>query len=66
MRLSAEDRRRIASLGGQARRRSILVARRLADNLRYADAALELRGRPKVVRMKTFGGPLPGLYRKRS
>ncbi len=62
-RLSAERRRHIASLGGQARRRSLLVARRIADNLRYAAAVFELRGRvPKLVRMKAFTGRLPGLY----
>ena len=43
-RLSAERRRQIASLGGQARHRSLLVARRLTDNLLYAAAALELQG----------------------
>ena len=62
-RLSAERRRHIASLGGQARRRSFLAARRIADNLRYAAAVQDLRGgSPKVLRMKTFSGPLPGLY----
>jgi hypothetical protein len=62
-RLSAEARRSIASLGGQSRRRSLVAARRIADNLRYAAAVLELRGgSPEVLRMKTFSGPLPGLY----
>jgi hypothetical protein len=66
-RLSAEARRSIASLGGQARRRSILAARRILDNLRYAAAVQELRGgSPGIIRMKTFGGPLPGLYPDRS
>jgi len=61
-RLSAEQRRQIAALGGQARGRSLLVARRIAENLRYAVAVLELRGgSPKLVRMKTFSGRLPGL-----
>lgn len=62
-RLSADRRRQIASLGGQARRRSLLVARRIADNLRYAAAVLDLRGeRTRLVRMKDFAGRLPGLY----
>ena len=62
-RLSAERRRQIASLGGQARHRSLQAARRIADNLAYAAAVLELRGGPpKVRRMKTFNGRLPGLY----
>ena len=50
-------------MGGLARHRSLLVARRIADNFRYVDAALELRGGPEeVVRMGTFDGQLPGLY----
>jgi hypothetical protein len=62
-RLSPERRRQIASMGGKARRRSLLAARRIADNLRYAAAVLELRGgRTKLVRMKDFAGRLPGLY----
>jgi len=62
-RLSAERRRQIASLGGRARQRSLQAARRIVDNLRYAAAVLELRGgAPKVLRMKTFSGRLPGLY----
>jgi hypothetical protein len=62
-RLSAERRRQIASLGGQARHRSMQAARRIVDNLRYAAAVLELRGGPpKVLRMRTFSGRLPGLY----
>lgn len=62
-RLSAERRRQIASLGGQARHRSLLVARRLTDNLLYAAAALELQGGPpEILRMRTFTGRLPGLY----
>jgi hypothetical protein len=62
-RLSAERRRQIASLGGRARQTSLLAARRIADNLAYAAAALELRGGPpRVARTKTFGGRLPGLY----
>lgn len=66
-RLSAQRRREIASLGGQARHRSLLVARFIADNFRYVDAALELRGGPReVLRMKTFDGRLPGHYPDRS
>jgi hypothetical protein len=66
-RLSAESRRHIASLGGLARRRSLLAARRIADNLRYAAAVEGLRGGSlEVLRMKTFSGPLPGLYPDRS
>jgi hypothetical protein len=66
-RLSTERRRQIASLGGQARQRSLLAARRLVDNLLYAAAVEELHGEAReVLRMKTFAGPLPGLYARRS
>ena len=62
-RLSVDERRRIASLGGHARRQSFEVARRVAANLQYAIAVRELRGaRPVVVRMKTFNGPLPDIH----
>lgn len=64
---SLERRRQIASIGGQARQRSLLAARRLVENLLYAAAVEELRGEPrKVLRMKTFSGRLPGLYERRS
>jgi hypothetical protein len=66
-RLSAADKKRIASMGGKARGASIQAARRIADNLRYAIVADELRGRRIAVRRhRTFGGRLPGIYRERS
>ena len=66
-RLSADERRRIAALGGQARHRTRQVAQRVEENLRYAAAVVELQGKgPKVTRMKTFTGPLPGIYPERS
>lgn len=66
-RLSAERRREIASLGGKARRDSLLAAKRIAANFRYLAAILALQGGPpKVKRMKTFRGPLPGIYPVRS
>jgi hypothetical protein len=62
-RLTPEERRRIAALGGHARRRSLELARRVAENFRYVDAVAAMRGgRPKVARVKTCPGPLPGLY----
>ena len=61
-RLSAAEKKRIASLGAQARLRSLHAARRIADNFRYAAAVADLRGRPAVGSVKTFAGPLPGLY----
>jgi hypothetical protein len=64
-RLSAVERRHIASLGGQARRRSREIAQRVADNFRYAAAVIELRGRPQeVTPLRTFDGRLPGIYEK--
>lgn len=39
------------------------VARRIVVNLSYAAAVRELRGpSPKVSRLKSFKGPLPGIY----
>ena len=62
-RLSAAERKRIASLGGKARMQSLQAARRIADNFRYAAAADRLRGRPVAVRrLSAFAGPLPGIY----
>lgn len=62
-RLSAAERRRIAALGGAARKRSIDVARRVAENFAYAAAIEELRGpRTAATRISTCRGPLPGLY----
>lgn len=62
-RLSVADKNRIASLGGKARRRSLQAVRRIADNFRYAAALGDLRGQPATVRrLRTFAGPLPGIY----
>ena len=60
--LPAAERRRIAALGGAARRRSLELAQRHRDNFIYAAIVLELQPRPRVDRMRTFNGPLPGLY----
>lgn len=66
-RLSAERRREIACLGGQARRHSLLVAKRIAANFYYLAAVRALQGGPpKVTRVKTFRGRLPGIYARRS
>jgi hypothetical protein len=63
-RLSAAERKRIASLGARARAHSLRAARRITDNLRYADAVTDLRGgAPAVARMRTFNGRIPGIYR---
>lgn len=62
-RLSAPEKRRIASMGGKARVRSLRAARRIVDNLRYAAVLGDLGGRATGVRrLADFGGPLPGIY----
>lgn len=62
-RLSAADKKRIASLGGKARLQSLQAARRIADNFRYAAALGDLRGQPTAVRrLRTCAGKLPGIY----
>jgi hypothetical protein len=63
LRLSAKDRRRIASLGGKARSASLQTSRRISENLRYAALLQELRGQSTDVRrLRAFEGPLPGIY----
>ena len=64
--LTADERRRIAALGGAARRRSLDAARRLAANFVYAAVVRELRPPPPVERMKSFSGRLPGVYPDRN
>ena len=62
-RLSSSDRKRIAALGGTARKQSLVVARRIADNFAYLTAMQELGGRrPTPARISNCKGPLPGLY----
>jgi hypothetical protein len=60
--LSGVERRRVASLGGRARRESLQAARRIADNFRYLAAIQELTPTARVTRLKAFRGRLPGLY----
>jgi hypothetical protein len=62
-RLSPEQRRRIAQLGGHARRRSLEAARRVADNFAYLSDVLLLGGAPVVARVTKVGGPLPSIHR---
>ena len=66
-RLPAAERKRIASLGARARLQSLNVARRIDDNFRYAAVLRDLRGQPTTVRrLRSFAGPLPGIYPARS
>jgi len=60
--LTAEQRRHIAALGGAARRRSLELAQRHHDNFIHKAIVLELQPPPRIDRMRTFDGPLPGLY----
>ena len=62
-RLSPDQRRRIAALGGAARRASLEVAQRIIDNFSYLTAVQALGGRRRnPARVSTCKGPLPGLY----
>jgi hypothetical protein len=62
-RLSATDKRRVAAMGGRARRESLQAARRIAENLRYATAMAELSGRQAAVtKDRTVSQRLPGVY----
>jgi hypothetical protein len=64
--LSAVERRRMSRLGAQARAAAVEAARRVAENLAYADTVAILRGAPThIVRLRTFRGPLPGIYPER-
>ena len=66
-RLSVAEKKRIASLGGKARRQSLQAARRIADNFRYGAVLGDLRGQPTTVRRQlSCAGPLPGIYPARS
>lgn len=60
-RLTADQRKAIASLGGKARSLSFHASRRIAANFRYVGAIDALRPRPVTLeRMRAFAGPLPG------
>jgi len=62
-RLEPAERRRIAALGGAARKRSLDGARRIAENFAYATAVQELSRRATAAaRISSCKGPLPGLY----
>ena len=66
-RLTPAERRRIAALGGTARKRSLDVTQRIADNFAYVGAMQALGNRPpRPSQVSTCKGPLPGLYPNRS
>lgn len=61
-RLSAMQRKKIASQGGRLRARSLQAARRIKQNFQYLDAVLELTGPPRVKRLSDFKAHLPGSH----
>lgn len=62
-RLSAETKKRIASLGGQARAESYLLRRRIAKNFHYVAAVRGLAGRSyQVRRVHNTKERLPGIH----
>jgi hypothetical protein len=63
--LSPERRRQIAAQGAASRTQSLEAARRIAINFRYRELVLALAPPPpKVSRVSTCRGPLPGVYRE--
>ena len=63
-RLTPADKSRIASMGGHARRASLLAARRIANNFHYLAAVDELRPAPAVKRLRTCRARLPEPLRR--
>lgn len=62
-RLSADGKRRIATLGGNARAESFAIARRVEENLRYAATMAELQPRSVApAREERPDRRLPGIY----
>jgi hypothetical protein len=62
-RLSADRKRRIAALGGNARAESFAIARRIVENLRYAATMAALQPRSvAVTRAERSDRRLPGIY----
>ena len=59
VRLSTEERRRIAAQGGKARGESLKLASRIEETLRYASAIQTLRQPMPVARLSVFSARLP-------
>ena len=64
VRLTGDERRRIAAQGGVARRESAAAAKRIADTLRYAEAVKAMRRQRPVMRLSRFRGRLPSVDRQ--
>lgn len=60
--LSAEQRRKIASKGGMVKALSAKANDRIESNFRFAESLKILRPPPKVKSVSQIKGPLPTLY----
>ncbi|OGQ21418.1 MAG: hypothetical protein A3I05_09115 [Deltaproteobacteria bacterium RIFCSPLOWO2_02_FULL_44_10] len=61
--MSGEEKRKIASLGGKSRAKSLQAARHVRENFRYLETIQVLGARNrKIKRLKNFKGRLPGIY----
>lgn len=63
-RLSAEQRKKIASLGGQVKALSAKAAQRIDENFIYVNIIEELKKPPQVKAVSQVRHPLPGIYAK--
>lgn len=60
--LSAEQRKKIASLGGQVKSLSAKANDRIESNFRFARTMKLLRKVPKIKSVSRVNHPLPGIY----
>lgn len=63
---SSDKARALSRDGVQARALSRHAARRISESFRYVEILEALRPRPKVVRLPTSEGPLPGILGRRT
>lgn len=63
--LSAEQRKAIASRGGHGKALNAKAAQRIVDNFIYLDVLRELRKVPQVKSVSRTSEPLPGIYAKK-
>lgn len=61
-RLSAEERRKIASLGGRTKDLSAKAGRRIETNFQYLKVVKELRKTPKPKSSSRIDHPLPRIH----
>lgn len=60
--LSPQEKKKIASLGAQARVESLQMAKRIVENFQYLEAISELSPPIKVKSVKNPRSKLPGFY----